>query len=101
MSWEILRTVSEHATVSDTIDGLSQQFPRLREAWDGLTWLLCRNPTPHGSVRRMVGVDEHRLYVLAGDSVAKTPSIWVVYRHTDNDVDILGANAVVLSDEDE
>jgi hypothetical protein len=34
------------------------------------------------------------VYVQAGDPIARTPDIWVVYTYTDGTVTIMGINAV-------
>lgn len=99
MAWEILRTVVEEHTAAQTVDRLTQAYPRFEEAWEGLKWLLARNPVLKGSVRKMVGTEEYRLYVLAGDAVAKTPDLWVVYTHTDAQITVLDVEAREQSDD--
>lgn len=101
MSWQVLREVVEELDVSNYVDLFTEKFPRFEEAWEGLKWLLSRNPAPKGSARReAVSGGEYRSYVSASDPLAKTPEIWVVYTYTDDQVIILGVNAVEPRTED-
>ena len=91
MVWQAsFRSLVEELDVSNLVDVLSDKYSRFSDAWEGLKWLLSRNPTPKGSVRRTVGDREYRVYVLGGDEIAGTPDLWVVYTHTDTEVTILG-----------
>ena len=103
MAWQSLRGVVEEHDVSERIDLLSEQFPRFAEAWDALKWVLSRNPEPKGSAGKLSANDRrYRAYVLAGDPLAGTPNIWVIYTFDDNQIVILGVEATPLVlDEDE
>ena len=45
------RTVVEDHQVSRLIDAEAAQYPRLRDVFDGLTWLLARHPEVGHRVR--------------------------------------------------
>lgn len=102
MTWQVLRAIVEELDVSEHIDLLTENFPRFDEAWEALKWVLSRNPEPKGSAVK-VGTDgrRYRAFVLAGDPMAGTPNIWVVYTHDDQRVLILGVQASALSTEEE
>lgn len=96
MAWERLRTIVEELDVSEQLDLYREKYPRFEEIWDGLTWLLARNPDLPGSAT-WVGDDgkasNYRAYALRGDELADTPDVWVVYAYTETEVIILGVQA--------
>lgn len=93
MSWQTLREIVEALDVAEYVDLLSER-PRFEEAWEALKWVLARNPEPKGSALKLgpEGV-LYRSYVLASDSLANTPDIWVVYTYTATQVIIFGVQA--------
>jgi hypothetical protein len=95
LAWQTLRGIVEELDVSEYVDLFSEKFPRFDEAWEALKWLLSRNPEPKGSALKIMpdGASRYRAYVLAGDPLAGTPDIWVVYTSTDSEVNIMGVNA--------
>lgn len=105
MTWQVLRDIVEELGVSKHLDLLTEKFPRFDEAWEGLKWVLSRNPTPKGSSLKISAEQKrYRAFVLAGDTLAGTPDIRVVYTHDDQQVVILGVQATPLSltqDEDD
>ena len=90
MTWKALRSVVEELDVSETVDLLTEKHPRFSEAWDGIKWLLARTPDLKGAVSRQDATLNYRAFVFAGDPLADTPDIWVVYHFTDDEVIILG-----------
>lgn len=93
MAWTILRTVVEETDVSPLIDHFTRQFPRFDEAWVGLQWLLARNPRPQGCAAREVDGVYYSVYVAAGDEVAGTPDIWILYTFDNAEVVIVDVSA--------
>lgn len=104
MTWQTLRGIVEELDVSEYVDLHSETFPRFSEAWEGLKWLLARNPELKGSaLRRTEAGQLFRAYVLAGDPLGGTPDIWVVYTYNESEVVVVSVAAklaVVESDED-
>ena len=97
--WGGLKTVISAIHVSERVDQECNTYPRLREAWDALEWLLARSAASIGRPPNN-GDPSLRLYVQADDVLANVPSIWVVYRVGD-EVEILAVNIVApLQDED-
>lgn len=100
MAWTNLRTIVEELDVSAQLDLYAERYPRFREAWDGLVWLLARTPDLKEAMVWGDDVkDGYRAYVAAGDPLADTPDIWVVYTFTENEVVILGVQAVQRADD--
>ena len=89
MTWKTLRTVVHELDVSALVDVLTERHDRFVEVWQGIEWILARTPDLKGSARRE-GVENVRIYVFAGDELAGTPDVWVVYKFDDNEVIILG-----------
>lgn len=77
--WGGLRTVVSAVEVSNTVDAECENYPRLREAWDALEWLLARSADVIGRLSRREDV-ALRLYVQADDRLAGVPAIWIIYR---------------------
>lgn len=95
--WQRLRTIVEETAASQAADSFSDKFTRFDEAWEGLKWLLSRNPEI--GYRQTTSKNGHstgfRLHIQASDEFAKTPEIWVVYTFDDNEVTIYEINAVI------
>lgn len=103
VAWVVLRSVIEEQDVSETADQLSAKFPRFDDAWDALTWLLAREPNQKNAARRAIGEPptEYMVYIQAGDRIARTPDIWVLYTYTIDVVRIISINAVEPQRDDE
>ena len=82
-----IRTVIEEPDVTQTIDDATQRNPRIPAAFEALKWLLARKCDVLPS-REISG--SHYVYRQAGDSIADTPALIVVYIYDDNEVKILG-----------
>jgi hypothetical protein len=89
VTWNTLRTVVHELDVSVLVDALAERYERFGQVWDGIEWILARTPDLKGSARRE-GSENIRIYVFAGDELAETPDVWVVYKFDDNEVVILG-----------
>ncbi len=99
MAWITLRSIVEENSVRQDAERFKAQFQRFDEAWDALKWLLSREPDQKNAARHSGG--QASVYVQAADGLAKTPEIWVVYRYDDNEVVLLGVNAVEGSSKDD
>ena len=97
--WGGLKTVISAVSVSSKVDSECGTYPRLREAWDALEWLLARSASTIGRAPDS-GDESLRLYVQADDPLAGVPAIWVLYRVGDQ-VEILDANVVAPTQDDE
>ena len=97
--WGGLRTVISAVEVSEKIDQECATFPRLREAWDALEWLLARSASTIGRAPN-TGDETLRLYVQADDQIAGVPAVWVLYRVAD-EVEILAVNVLAPTPDDE
>jgi hypothetical protein len=94
--WNVYRTVVEDTAAQEAADSFSDEHPRIGEAWEGLKWLLCRTPEigdPNGGGQY--------LYIQAGDELAGTPIIAVVYSFTSEEVVIHGAKTFRVPADDE
>jgi hypothetical protein len=97
--WGGLRTVVPENSVTDLIDAECANYPRLEEAWEGLKWLLSRSADRTGLSSR--GDDTLRLYVQSDDPLADVPALWVLYRVTDDEVQIIAVKVIPPSAGDE
>jgi len=97
--WGGQKTIRSELEVSAEVDAQCEVFPRLREAWDALEWILSRTAETLGIPSHQDG--NLRLYVQADDALANVPAIWIVFR-VGEEVEILAVNIVApVSDEDE
>lgn len=94
--WNLYRTVIEDPAAQEAADSFSNEHPRIGEAWEGLKWLLCRTP----EIGIPNGQGQH-LYIQAGDELAGTPIIAVVYTFTAEEVIFHDAKTFAPSTEDE
>lgn len=94
MAWERLRTIVEGLDVTVIVELCQERHPRFNEAWDGLKWLLARTPDlKEAMIWDGDGNGPYRAYVAAGDALAGTPDIWVVYTFSDTEVVLIGVQA--------
>lgn len=80
MSWQNFLELVESRAAEEAVNSFCDQFDRFEEAWEGLKWLLARNPDV--GLHRVVDGDTYRLYVARGDAMAGTPEIWVLFEAT-------------------
>jgi len=90
----MLRQIIEDDHVSDTIDIGCRSSQRLREAWEGLKWLLARMPEIGKGLDLGEGI---RIHKQSGSIIPMVPEITVLYEYNDNAVEI---RAVKLTYED-
>jgi hypothetical protein len=89
MSWLALREVIVRDECQTGIAQAGKTYRRFDEAWEGLIWLIARNPRPAGSVHSTTdrGVDFF-FYLAKGDADAGVPTIYIFYEFTDQRVTI-------------
>lgn len=88
------RTIIEAINVSAAVDAARSQFDRFDDAWDGLNWILSRRPESLG-VAPNKGDGGIRLYVQDGDPEFGSPQIWVIYRVSEESVELLAINFTI------
>lgn len=100
-SWfvpKVIRGVVQEIKVTERVDELSQTFHRFQEAYEGLEWLLardCENLLKFSQIKTVKG-KRHYLYRQAGDPIARTPDIVVLFTYDDNQVNLIGIDAKEL-----
>ena len=100
-SWASLFEIAEDVSAAAERDRCERAHLRFNEAWEGLVWLLARRGDRIGIVHTGAG-REFRLYVQAGDELARTPQIAVVYSfETQTKIAIHGIRCEAETDEDE
>ncbi|MDH4248012.1 MAG: hypothetical protein OEW39_09350 [Deltaproteobacteria bacterium] len=77
--WNRFLTIIEDLSVSESVDKLSRRG-RFSDAWDGLKWMLSREGTTLGYFFAD-GDMVFRHYKQAGDKLAGTPAIAIVYSY--------------------
>jgi hypothetical protein len=102
MPWLKLRKVVPTDECEIEILETLGKFKRFEDAWNGLRWLLERNPTPVEAFLSLSidGVDYY-LYGFEGDRAADIPTMWVFYHFTDDEVVVHGINAIEAPEPDE
>lgn len=101
MPWIQLREVECTSDAQAEVDQACEQFPRFAEMWEGLLWLLRRQPEPVGSFRTTYSGRPFVVYCVEGDSVAGTPSVNLVYEFDDGVIKIHGVNAISIEPDQE
>lgn len=91
-----LRQVVEEAEVSSTIDEGREKYPRLDEAWQGLTWLLARSADEMGRLSRD---GKFRLYVQPGDAAFNVPEIWIIFKADAAEITVLAVHLSEAEDD--
>jgi hypothetical protein len=77
----MLRTIIEEPIVSETIDQQTMIYPRLQDAFDGVTWYLARDPEAGELLD-----DLHWLYRNQADHKKNIPMMLVIYTFDDSKV---------------
>ena len=86
----MLREIAEDDGVTEIIDAACEICAQLRDAWDGLLWLLARNP----EIGRDMGLgDMQRIHKQDGYLVTGVPEITILYEYNDIKIEI---RAVIL-----
>ena len=79
-----MRTLTEWPTVSETIEINAIQYPRLRQAYEGLRWFLSRQPES-GEL-----LDAHHwIFKQPGDARIEVPAITAIYKFDHATVEIM------------
>jgi hypothetical protein len=103
MPWLKLRDVCPiDAECEAEIEAARKKYKRFDDAWQGVLWLLARDPQPPGSFDSMQrdGVDYY-IYGFRGDASVDIPDMWIFYEFDDEDVRIHGINANDAPEDDE
>jgi hypothetical protein len=79
----MLRTVVEEDNVTNALKSGVGRYPRIWEAFDGLTWLLVRSPQIGLIVEQG---REFRVHKQAGSAANGTPNLLVLYTVTDQHI---------------
>lgn len=90
--WQLTKSVVLDHRAELEHDTFAKQFSRFSEAWEGLEWLLARSAHLIGAAKTVRGVT-YNLAIRAGDPLAGTPSIAVVYVVNPNDVVVYAINS--------
>lgn len=91
------KTVRLEKVAEGIADRATEEFPRFEDAFFALQWLLARRAGTLG-IARHDSEENERVYVQAGDEVAGTPDIWVLFSDRPNDV-IIWDLQIVRSEE--
>tara|TARA_R110000824_G_scaffold999_13_gene5631 strand:+ start:2414 stop:2707 length:294 start_codon:yes stop_codon:yes gene_type:complete len=94
--WGAKTIVLEHEAAAKA-DEACKEHHRFEEAFDGLQWLLAR--TQDVGLSRVGSPNDERVYVQAGNPIAKTPSIWVLFSDGDDEVRIWDINVVAYAED--
>ena len=93
MPWILLREIVLDQHAQAELEVARRDFPRFDEAWDGLNWLLARNPTPTGSFPTTYKGQSYMMYGWS-PHITGAPDMWIVYAYDDVQVVIHGINAI-------
>jgi hypothetical protein len=94
MPWLKLRKIILTPEAQAEVDDACQKYPRFGEVWEGICWLLARNPQPVDCIPTSHLGMPYVIYGIAGNGDASTPELWLVYAITDEEVTIQGINAM-------
>lgn len=91
MAWQLARSVVlEHSAAAD-LDRYELELPRFEEIWRGLEWLVARSPEKSRGDER--DGKEYRLMARAGNALAGTPTIAIVYTFDEKEVTVYAIKA--------
>ena len=76
-----MRTVVEQPRVSQSVDDAEDRWPRTRDAWDTVLWVLARGPEGAGSPLSESGATL-RSFTLDGARSIGLPTVTVLYRYS-------------------
>jgi hypothetical protein len=81
MLWEVV----EDDNVAEIIDDACETYGRLRDAWNGLLWLLAHDPT----IGRDLGLGgTQRIHKQADYLMNDVPEITVLYEYSNTKIEI-------------
>lgn len=79
------KTIRLEADAEAEADTAAVKFNRFEDAFFALQWLLARRASTLGLAK--IGAENgERVYVQAGDEIADTPDIWVLFSDQPNEV---------------
>jgi hypothetical protein len=87
-----LRTLVESEEASIELDRLRKAFPRFEDYWLGWSWRLAHGPD-RGAVC-VPGIDPPVFVVRTFEFIADMPTITILYRFSDDEVEILGIREI-------
>ena len=97
--WTTHRSIVEEAAAQKSVETLSKKFDRFSEQWEGLQWLLAREPDTTSAKQEKDGVQ----YCLAhrkGNAQFNIPDIAAVYTFNDKEVVVLDVAAFEALDDE-
>ena len=89
----LFRQVVEERRAGKKVDKLRSSFHRFDDAWEALKWLLSRNCERLDVMTRTASGEDYHLYRQAGDPIAGTPDIVVLFTYDENQVNLIDINA--------
>lgn len=101
MPWISARTIIEEPAVSKEVDKLCKEYSRFEDMYEAIKWLLARRCHKVERLTKEIGGVEYCLYRVAGDVVAGTPDVVLVYVYDDDEVNLLGIRAEKIEEPDE
>jgi hypothetical protein len=89
-----IRTIIEEVDVSAEIDTWKTKFPRLEDAWEAWKWRLARGPEI--DAQRLAGFNPPAWILKTNSAIGYygIPTITILYRFDDNQVNILAVKIV-------
>lgn len=101
MHWISTRTIVEEPAVSKEIDKLCKKYARFEDLYEAIKWLLARRCNKVDRLTKEIKGVEYCLYRVAGDVVARTPDVVLLYIYDDDQVNILGIKAEEAEESDD
>ena len=89
--WVTHRTIVYDKRAQEVLDQSTDPHDRLHEQIMGVDWLLARTPNI-GVPAQKETPTEFLLLVLAGDPLAGTKEVWLLYSYDDETVTVHGLN---------
>jgi hypothetical protein len=85
IGWQRHRTIILSDRTRRIVDEKASSLPQFDAAWRALEWLLARRGDKLG-IHRVVDPTIYRLYRQAGDAIANTPEIVVLFTVDEHEV---------------
>lgn len=97
----VARTIVEELEASNSLDALTKKFRRFDEAYEALKWLLAHKCNTVKCKTASVGGVSYYLHRRAGDFLAKTPDITILFTFDDNEVVVIDVTAEIVEGDQE
>lgn len=91
-NWLSHRMIVEEHDVSNVADKFRKEYQRFDKAYEALSWILARHGNRVASLTRTAGGVDYHLYRQAGDPLAGTPDIIVLFTCDDDKVVLVAMN---------